>query len=158
MRSPVAPTTRSPLNRYVPPAVPAGTLMLYVKAEKSPGATTDFVWVAYAVAESQPLAQLAFGDATLQVTLLASQTARFTCVPAPVTQLVVPLFAKNTENVPESPALSDRNALSNWYAESYPGVNAFAVPPPRLSATPSTSAAAVIAVVNRRIRPSFRVF
>src|SRR5438128_11101967 len=114
MRSPVAPTTRSPLNRYVPPAVPAGTLTLYVKAEKSPGATTDFVWVAYAVDESQPLAHVDCADVTLQVTLSAAQTARFTCVPEPAVQAVVPVFAKNTENVPESPGLSDRNALSNW--------------------------------------------
>src|SRR3989442_9893988 len=118
MRSRLEATTRSPLKRQAPAAAGVGALMLYVNAEKSPGAPTDFVCVAYAVAESQPAAQAAFGDATLQTTLLASQTAKFTWVPAPVTQLVVPVFAKNTENVPESPALSDRNALSNWYAES----------------------------------------
>src|SRR5438132_4863376 len=113
MRSPVAERTRSPLKRYVPVAVPAGTLTLYVKAEKSPGETTDFVWVAYAVDESQFVAHAACGDVTLHVTLSAAQMPRLTCVLEPATQLVDPVFAKNTENVPESLALSERNALSN---------------------------------------------
>jgi hypothetical protein len=88
--------------------------MLYVKAEKSPGATADFVCVAYAVEESQPLAHEACADVTLHVTLSAAQTARLTCVLEPATHAVRPVFAKNTENVPESPGLSVRNALSNW--------------------------------------------
>ena len=87
---------------------------MYVNAEKSPGATADFVAVAYAVDESQPFAHAACAEVTLHVTLSAAQIARFTCVPVPATQLVVPVFAKNTENVPESPGLSVRNALSNW--------------------------------------------
>src|SRR5256884_9930100 len=106
MRSPVAPTTRSPLNRYVPPAVPAGTLMLYVKAEKSPGATTDFVWVAYAVELSQPPAHAACGAVPLHVTLSAAQTPRLTCAPPPASPLAAPVFAKNTENVLQSAALT----------------------------------------------------
>src|SRR6266480_4298803 len=106
MRSPVEARTRSPLNRYVPAPVPAGTLMLYVKAEKSPGTTTVLVCVAYAVDESQPLAHAAFAETTLQETLSAAQTPRFTCEPEPAVQLVVPVFAKNTENVPESAGLT----------------------------------------------------
>src|SRR2546425_9076373 len=118
MRSPVVPRTRSPLNRKVPAVVPDGTLTLYVNAEKSPGTTTVLLAVAYAVVESQPCAHAALADGTLQVTLSAAQIPRLTCVPEPAVQLVVPVFAKNTENVPESPILRLRNALSNWYAES----------------------------------------
>ena len=87
---------------------------MYVKAEKSPGTTTDFVWVVYAVDESQLLAHAAFAEETLHVTLSELQTERFTCVPEPATQLALPVFAKNTENVPESAGRSVRNALSNW--------------------------------------------
>ena len=84
-----------------------------MKAEKSPGATTDFVWVAYAVDESQFTAHEACAEVTLHVTLSAAQMPRLTCELAPATQLVEPVFAKNTENVPESAGLSERNALSN---------------------------------------------
>src|ERR671934_749166 len=114
MRSPVVPRTRSPLKRYTPSCCSVGTLIEYVKGEKSPGDTTDFAEVAYAVVESQPLANAAFGDVTLQVTLSGAQTARFTWVGEPTTHAVVPVFAKNTENVPDSPGLRTRNALSNW--------------------------------------------
>src|SRR5437016_1764674 len=92
--------------------------MLYVKAEKSPGVTVVFVCVAYAVAESQPLAKAASSGATLHVTLSSRHVARLTWLLPPAIQLDVPVFAKNTENVPVSPGLSVRNALSNWYAES----------------------------------------
>src|SRR2546430_645095 len=103
MRTPVEATTRSPLKWYAPGVAPVGTLMLYVNAEKSPGATAVFAWVAYAVVESHPLDQDACADATLQVTLSEAQTARLTWLVVPTTQVVVPMFAKNTENDPVSP-------------------------------------------------------
>src|SRR2546428_6414216 len=92
----------------------------------------------------------------LQVSLSAPHTARLTWLTVPVTQAVVPVFAKNTEKVPVSPELRLRNALSNWYAESY-AVAARAVVSKKPSVMPSASAAAVTAVVIRRIRLSFRV-
>ncbi len=80
--------------------------------------TVSLVCVAYAVDESHPLAQAASSGGTLQVTLSSRQVARLTWVPVPLTQLVAPVFAKNAENVPVSPGLRFRNALSNWYDES----------------------------------------
>ena len=55
----------------------------------------------------------------LHVSLSGLHTARFTWVGVPVTHAVVPVLAKNTENVPMSPEFRLKKALSNWYAESY---------------------------------------
>ena len=89
--------------------------MLYVNAEKSPGATADFACVAYAVDESHvPGFHAALGETTLHVTLSAAQIARFTCVAVPAVHTVVPVLAKNTDNVPASPGLRlARKADSN---------------------------------------------
>src|SRR5438552_12450884 len=94
--------------------------MPYEKGEKSPGLTTLLVCVAYAVVDSQLLANAALIEGTLQTIFEVSQTARLTWVPVPCTHAVLPVFAKNTANVPLSPGASVRNALSNWYEESYP--------------------------------------
>src|SRR2546428_808907 len=92
--------------------------MLKVKAEKSPGATALLACVAYAVGEIHPLAQAACGEVMLQVSLSAPHTAKFTWLAVLATHADVPVFAKNTENVPTSPEFRLKKALSNWYAES----------------------------------------
>ena len=93
----------SPLKRYMPLGWLLGTLALQVNAEASPGATTSLACVAYAIGEYQPDANAAFADVTLQVTLSAAQTARFTCELVLRTQAVAPEFKKNTEKDPVSP-------------------------------------------------------
>src|SRR2546428_12568273 len=123
--------------------------MLYVKAEKSPGGTAGFACVVYAVAESQvPGFHDAFGPATLHVTLSAAQTARFTWVGVPAAQTVVPVFAKNTENVLMSPGFTLRKADSNWYSESYPGAAVAAVGNNACVASTAASASAASGAIR----------
>ena len=93
---------------------PAGTLAVQVNADASPGATTSLACVAYAIGEYQPDANAAFVEVTLQVTLSAAQTARFTCELVLRTHAVAPEFRKKTEKDPVSPGCRARNALSNW--------------------------------------------
>ena len=90
----------------------------------------------------------------MQLTLSGAQIARFTWVGEPTTQAVEPVFAKNTANVPVSPGLSTRKALSNWYEESKPTA-AWAGCPVKPRVMLRASAAAVIAVEIRRMCTPF---
>ena len=127
--------------------------MLYEKGEKSPGATTSLLCEAYATVESQPFANAALIEGTLQKTFDVSQTARLTCELDPFTHAAVPVLAKNAAKVPVSPGASDRKALSNWYVESNPAA-ASAGPPVRPATNPSASANAATKVDIRLITRS----
>jgi hypothetical protein len=71
----------------------------------------------------------------------------------PFVQLFVPVFAKNTVNVPVAPGLNVRKALSPAYAESKPAAALAGI---AVDTRLNDRAAAVNAVTILRIGPSFQ--